>query len=147
MNPECGTREYYFWLSHEKGVGYSKSFGEDKKDVNLYATINDFNGDYSIGASVGAKINIFDNFAISLEVGSDASIGIHGNGWNVDFGTNEMGHGYIQWTVKNEDVYYYEKLNFHVPQIVGTVLAAIYCPEVLGTVGTIILGYFELVIC
>ena len=147
LNPECGTREYYFWLSHEKGVGYSKSFGEDKKDVNLYATINDFNGDYSIGASVGAKINIFDNFAISLEVGSDASIGIHGNGWNVDFGTNEMGHGYIQWTVKNEDVYYYEKLNFHVPQIVGTVLAAIYCPEVLGTVGTIILGCFELVIC
>ncbi|MBE7066361.1 MAG: RHS repeat-associated core domain-containing protein [Ruminococcaceae bacterium] len=145
FNPEEGTKERYIWFSIERGTGYSKSFGNDEKLINLNASINDFKGDYSIDASVGIKINFSETFAISFEIGSDASIGIHGDGWNLDFGTNEGGRGYIQWSTEKEGGYFYTKFSFNIPEIVGTVLALIYVPDLVVSVAGAAVAFLQLV--
>lgn len=47
----------------------------------------------------------------------------------MDFGTNEAGRGYIQWSTEKGGGYCYHKVSFNIPEIVGTVLALKYAPD------------------
>ena len=127
VGAEDGVVYYYVWYTVEEGVGYSKDLGEEKT-INFYGTLS------SLDASGGVKIN-GDDFAMSFEIGTDASVGFHFDEFSLDFGTNGRGRGYVQHTVSDGDLYVYEKLSFNIPEIFVTALVAAYAPEVLAYIG------------
>jgi len=63
----------------------------------------------------------------------------------LDFGTNEGGRGYIQWSTEKEGGYFYTKFSFNIPEIVGTVLALIYVPDLVVSVAGAAVAFLQLV--
>lgn len=63
----------------------------------------------------------------------------------MDFGTNEGGRGYIQWSTEKEGGYFYTKFFFNIPEIVGTVLALIYVPKLVISVAGVAVAFLQLV--
>ena len=123
VNAEEGEKHYFIWFTLEEGIGYSKNLGEEKT-INFYGTLTVWD------ISGGIKVN-GNGFGMSVEVGSDVSIGLHFDNFSLDFGSNGRGRGYIQFTESDSHLYTYQKLSFNAPEIVGTVLVAVYAPELL----------------
>lgn len=120
------TKDYYFLFSYEEGLGYSKSFDNDKP-INLYIITPKLDEWWKLWEySVGIDINI-NGYGIGFYLGGETGISLHLGKTNIDLSLNLIGRLSIK--VTNEIVdggYVYKKFSFNLPEIAVTALA-IYC--------------------
>lgn len=115
---EITTSEtYYFWVTHEKGTGYSKNLSTDTELNTFWSSQMD--SSLSPSSTFGVDINI-KGFGAGIEIGGDTSIGLHLGGLSLDVGLNS-GNLYFQNSVAQDNgTYYHEKLTFNSMEILCT---------------------------
>lgn len=125
-------KQYYFVATYEGGAGYNKSFSTGKS-VNAYTNVPENPFEICEYGS-GIDINV-NGYGGSLQMGAESGIAIHIKNTSLELGANSLGRIYGKHTYSTGDGYVYNKLSINLPEIAAVVVAAIYIPGVVVTVG------------
>ena len=129
----------YYWLFElEYGIGYAKSF-DNNKPVNFYVSIPErwwrFNDYYA-----GFDFNI-NGFGGGIALGGENSLTFHLGNHSLDIFSNTFGRIGWKWITEDSNGNYtYFKFEFNVPEIVLTGVALYYCGKYIVTFLELLLG-------
>ena len=116
---ETTSLKYYYFATVEKGVGYTKSFGNDKP-VTFFASAGEKWWEFWEW-SVGADVNI-NGYGVGCSIGGEASVNIHAGNVSHEVGRNMLGRISHKVVYSEGDSHAYVKYSLNEPETVAAVV-------------------------
>ena len=110
---------YYFLITIEGGLGYSKSF-DNNKPINFYINMPEKWWEFW-KFSVGIDIN-YNGWGVGINIGGETSLTFHMGRHSLEFFANIARVGVKWYTQDSLGNYYYSKFSLNLPEIAITVL-------------------------
>lgn len=122
-------RSYYFLITVEDGVGYNKSFNNNKKTNFFISISNCFLNGFPISA--GADLNN-DGYGAAIEIGTNVACSIHMNEDSFEIGWDPAGHSYFKHTYTSANgTILFDRVSINSHELGATILAIYYAPQAI----------------
>lgn len=126
------NHSYYYFATVENGVGYSKSFGDDKP-ITFFASAGDKWWKFWEW-SIGVDVNI-NGYGGGFSIGPEASVSIHAGNSSHGIGLDALGRLSHKMAYNNGDGYVYSKYSINIPE---TAFAVVGIPTALCSASALI---------
>lgn len=132
---------YYFFLSMEEGIGYSKDFGSEKP-INFFASFGEKWWEFWEW-SIGIDVNI-NGYGGGISIGGETSINVHTENISQEIGVNALGRISYKVACNAGDGYVYSKYSLNGPEIAVVAVGLYYAaPVVIPAVASAIIEFLS----